>query len=65
MSIFEDKNNNLWLALDNGLSVINDKSPFKIYNDFNVLETVYAYKNYKNFTYVGTNQGLYYKDNNI
>ena len=66
LSIFEDKNNNLWLALDNGLSVINDKSPFKIYNDFNGnLGTVYAYKNYKNFTYVGTNQGLYYKDNNI
>ena len=66
LSIFEDKNNNLWLALDNGISVINDKSPFKIYNDFNGnLGTVYAFKNFKNFTYVGTNQGLYYKNNSI
>tara|TARA_X000000950_G_scaffold70298_1_gene87133 strand:+ start:1743 stop:4505 length:2763 start_codon:yes stop_codon:yes gene_type:complete len=66
LSIFEDKNNNLWLALDNGISVINDKSPFKIYNDFiGNLGTVYAFKNFKNFTYVGTNQGLYYKNNSI
>ena len=66
LSIFEDKNKNFWLALDNGLSVINDKSPFKIYNDFNGnLGTVYAFKNFKNFTYVGTNQGLYYKNNSI
>ena len=33
LSIFEDKNFNIWLALDDGISVINDKSPFRIFND--------------------------------
>ena len=29
LSIFEDKNFNIWLALDDGISVINDKSPLE------------------------------------
>jgi len=63
LSIFEDKNSNIWLALDNGLSVINEKSPFKIFNDFDgKLGTVYAYKKFKDYVYVGTNQGLFYKE---
>ena len=65
LSIFEDKNRNIWLALDNGLSLINEKSPFTIFNDFDgKLGTVYAFKKFKNFIYVGTNQGLYFKENN-
>lgn len=65
LSIFEDKNSNIWLALDNGLSVINEKSPFTIFNDFDgKLGTVYAYKKFKDFIYVGTNQGLFFRNNN-
>ena len=64
LSIFEDKNLNIWLALDNGISVINDKSPFRIFNDLDgKLGAVYAYKKFKDFSYVGTNQGLFFKNN--
>ena len=63
LSIFEDKNSNIWLALDNGLSVINEKSPFTIFNDFDgKLGTVYAYKKFRDYVYVGTNQGLFFKE---
>ena len=63
LSIFEDINSNIWLALDNGLSVINEKSPFTIFNDFDgKLGTVYAYKKFRDYVYVGTNQGLFYRE---
>ncbi|GIS00603.1 MAG: hypothetical protein CM15mP102_14230 [Flavobacteriales bacterium] len=50
LSIFEDKNLNIWLALDNGISVINDKSPFRIFNDLDgKLGAVMLTKNLKIF----------------
>jgi len=62
LSIFEDVENNLWLGLDNGISVLNLKSPFIVYNDLKgILGTVYTSKAFKNILYVGTNQGLFYK----
>lgn len=62
LSVFEDLYDNLWLGLDNGISLINSKSPFKNYNDNDgVLGTVYASKLHKNYLYVGTNQGLFFK----
>ena len=64
LSVYEDDNYNLWLGLDNGISVVNYNSPFKIFEDYEgVLGTVYAFIEYNNFTYVGTNQGLYFKRN--
>lgn len=62
LSIFEDLENNLWLGLDNGISCINNTSPFNYYkkqSDF--LGTVYSSVVYKNNLYLGTNQGLFYK----
>jgi len=65
LSIFEDLNSNIWLGLDNGISVINSKSPFQIFNDYDgALGTVYASKHYDDFIYIGTNQGLFYKKHN-
>ena len=65
LSLYEDIDNNIWLGLDNGISLINSKSPFKIFNDEEgVLGTVYASKLYKNYLYVGTNQGLFFKKDN-
>ncbi|MFS4493802.1 triple tyrosine motif-containing protein [Maribacter sp. 2308TA10-17] len=62
LSLFEDAEHNLWLALDNGLSVINLDSPFKEYIDKNGrLGVVYASAVYDGFLYLGTNQGLFYK----
>jgi AraC family chitin signaling transcriptional activator len=43
LSMFEDQNQNLWLGLDNGISMINMNSPFSVYNDPNgELGSVYA-----------------------
>lgn len=65
LSLFEDEDHNLWLGLDNGLSVINLNSPFKEYSDpFGNLGLVYAALNYNGYLYLGTNQGLFVKPYN-
>jgi AraC family transcriptional regulator, chitin signaling transcriptional activator len=65
LSIFEDLENNIWLGLDNGINTINLESPFKQFlkND-NFWGTIYASIIYKEYLYIGTNQGLYYKKKN-
>ena len=65
LSIYEDSKNNIWLGLDNGITVINNDSPFSIYSDSDgILGTIYATKLFKKILYVGTNQGLFYKKYN-
>ena len=62
LTLFEDAENNLWLGLDNGISVINFNAPYKVYHDIKgELGTVYTSALYNNTLYLGTNQGLYYK----
>ncbi|WP_238474477.1 triple tyrosine motif-containing protein [Maribacter algarum] len=62
LSLFEDTENNLWLALDNGISVVNIDSPFNEYIDKNgKLGVVYASAIFNDYLYLGTNQGLFYK----
>ena len=61
--IFEDAENNIWLALENGINCINIKSPFRIYTDKEgKIGTVYASIVHNNNLYLGTNQGLFYKE---
>lgn len=63
LSLFEDKEHNLWLGLDNGISVVNFNSPFRVYNDFSgKLGSVYTSAIFNNKLYLGTNQGLFYKE---
>ncbi len=63
LSLFEDADNNLWLGLDNGISYINLRSPFKVYHDNRgVAGSVYTAALKDNILYLGTNQGLFYKD---
>ncbi|PKB15520.1 triple tyrosine motif-containing protein [Flavobacterium sp. 5] len=63
LSLFEDFDNNLWVGLDNGISCINLKSPIQSFVDNSgVLGTVYTSQLYNDKLYVGTNQGLFYKD---
>jgi DNA-binding CsgD family transcriptional regulator len=63
LSIFEDIDKNIWLGLDNGINTINLKSPFKLYKKKNNFwGTIYASILYKNKLYIGTNQGLYYRN---
>lgn len=63
LSIYEDLDNNLWLGLDNGINCINLNSPIRSFvDDSGVLGTVYASILFKGKLYIGTNQGLFYKE---
>lgn len=65
LSLFEDQDKNLWIGLDNGINCINLQSPIKSFLDESgKLGTVYASILYQGKLYVGTNQGLFYKQNN-
>ena len=65
LSAFQDQSGNIWLGLDNGISVLNLNSPFKIFKDGNgKLGTVYASSKLGDYLYLGTNQGLFYKSLN-
>lgn len=63
LGINYDRDNNLWLALNNGVSCIKLNSPITQYTDYlGKLGTIYTSIASNNKLYVGTNQGLYYKD---
>ena len=63
LSLFEDADKNLWVGLDNGINCINLQSPIKNYvDDTGILGTVYASKLFDGKVYIGTNQGLFYKN---
>ena len=63
LSIFEDIDQNLWLGLDNGISIINLRSPFSVYNDlYGRLGAVNAAIVFNEMLYLGTNQGLFFKN---
>lgn len=63
LSLFEDAEKNLWVGLDNGINCINMQSPIQSYVDnTGVLGTVYSSLLYQGRLYVGTNQGLFYKE---
>ncbi len=62
LSLFEDTENNIWLGLDNGISVLNYTSPFRVYTDTKgSFGTVYATAFNQGILYLGTNQGLFYR----
>jgi len=62
LGVFEDAFHNIWLGLDNGISLINLKSHFRVYRDVEgVLGTVYSAALHDDKLYLGTNQGLFYK----
>jgi AraC family transcriptional regulator, chitin signaling transcriptional activator len=62
LSMFEDSDGNIWLGLDNGISVINYTSPFRVFSDTEgIFGTVYAAEYDQGILYLGTNQGLYYR----
>jgi DNA-binding CsgD family transcriptional regulator len=62
LSLFEDVTRTLWLGLDYGISYVNLKSPYRVFNDFKgILGSVYASAIYGDNLYLGTNQGLFYR----
>ena len=66
LSVFEDIDNNVWLGLENGINCVNLKSAFSIYNDQKgKIGSVNTSILDDNYLYIGTNQGLFYKDINL
>lgn len=62
LSTFEDMDGNAWLGLDNGISVVNFHSPFRVFQDVEgELGTVYTSAVFEDHLYLGTNQGLFSK----
>ena len=55
-----DNKNNVWLGLDNGITFINENSPFSYFDYSYNLGTVYSSTVYEGNLYVATNQGLFY-----
>lgn len=65
LSLFEDFDKNLWLGLDNGINCINLQSSIRSFvDDSGVLGTIYTSAVFKDKLYIGTNQGLFYKNVN-
>ncbi|MEZ4796206.1 MAG: triple tyrosine motif-containing protein [Flavobacteriaceae bacterium] len=63
LSLFEDKDSNIWLGLDNGISCLNMNSSIRVFNDQNgELGSIYVSALHDNILYLGTNQGLFYKE---
>lgn len=63
LSLYEDKEKNVWLGLDNGISNINFNAPFRVYkDDLGTLGSVYTSVIDNDFLYLGTNHGLFYKN---
>lgn len=61
---YEDKEKNLWLALNNGVSKVNISSSITLFDNQNGLEgTVQAIIRHSNKLYVATNLGVFYLDN--
>jgi DNA-binding CsgD family transcriptional regulator len=60
LSVGVDVDRNIWLGLDNGISVINYDSPISTYNDVKgMLGRVYTSAVHNEILYLGTNQGLF------
>ncbi len=62
LSVFEDKRNNLWLGLDNGIDYLEVSSPISLLNYNYNIESAYTSIVHNGIMYVGTNQGLYAKE---
>lgn len=61
LSLFEDKRNNLWLGLDNGIDYLEISSPLSFLNYNYNIESAYSSIVHNGILYIGTNQGLYAK----
>jgi hypothetical protein len=65
LSLFEDADGNIWLGLDKGLNYIEMNGAFINYKDSHgELGTIYASTIYEGKLYLGTNQGLFFKEIN-
>ncbi|MEZ5005116.1 MAG: two-component regulator propeller domain-containing protein [Bacteroides graminisolvens] len=60
LALFFDRENNLWLGLDNGIDCIHlNSSLFSLYGSRSFIGSGYASCYFNGKLYLGTNQGLY------
>ena len=60
LSLFEDKNNDLWLGLDKGINQVKISDPITyLYDRQGRLGTIFTAIRYNNTLYLGTNQGVF------
>ena len=65
LSLYQDKNNTVWLGTDHGINYVNINASLQIFNDKEgKLGTVYDAIKRNNYLYLGSNQGLFYKRDN-
>lgn len=63
LSVLIEKNETIWLCLDNGLSKIDLKNNISYYNDITgKLGAVYDVIDFEDTIFIGSNTGLYYLD---
>lgn len=63
--LFEDRDQNLWLGLGNGISKINYYSPLSFYNEKSGIDgNVQSFIRFNDLLYVGTSFGLFVQNNN-
>lgn len=62
LSIGADREGDIWLGLDNGISVVHFNSPHTFIQNYFDIGSGYASALYKDKLYLGTNQGLFYID---
>ncbi len=61
-----DQDQNIWLALDDGVSFINNASPNRYFIDrTGELGSVYTMATYHDQLYLGTNKGVFYFENDV
>ncbi|MEI7983942.1 MAG: hypothetical protein WCI71_20010, partial [Bacteroidota bacterium] len=60
LAIGEDFKGNIWLCLDNGISMIEFDSPISFFQTYFDIGTGYASAKFGDNIYLGTNQGLFY-----
>ena len=64
-SMFEDRDQNLWLGLANGISKVNYYSPLSYFNEKSGIDgDVQTFIRFNNLLYVGTSFGLYVQNTN-
>ncbi len=60
LDIGQDYQGNIWLCLDNGISMIEFDSPISYFQNYFSIGTLYASAKFGDNIYLGTNQGLFY-----
>ncbi len=60
LSIRNDQEGNIWLGLDNGISVVHLNSPITFFQNYFNIGSGYASALFGGNLYLGTNQGLFY-----